>query len=249
MTELPPIASILFLAWDRYDLTVRTLTNNLARANYPYELLVCDQGSSDPRVVSFLQGLEPVYLRKNSRNEGVGHSFNQLYLRSKGKHIVLLGNDLECEQDWLLTMVSYLNQVPNSGLCSIDWGHQGVPPTETKFGIPARYLTPQLNRCFGVTAFRRELVDKIGLFHSGYGVYGLEDSDFNERVNRSGFNSFYLPGMSSLHLDSDVGNNTPYRRVKDESLQGNANVLGQRLKQFEIGEGLVELLPERREPL
>ena len=244
------IASILFLTMDRPELTRRTLTANMQRAGYAFELLACDQGSSTDENRRFLQKeLECNYLRFNTRNEGVGKAFGQLYLRSAGDYIVLLGNDLECQQNWLADLVFYLDNVPNSGLASINWGHGSTPPLSEKFGIKAHYLTPELNRCFGVTAFRRELVEKIGLFHAGYKEYGLEDSDFNERVNRSGFNSFYIPKQFSLHLDNDVGSGTAYRKAKDDSMNDNLQIFQKRMALFEQGLGLVEPLPKLRDPI
>jgi GT2 family glycosyltransferase len=243
------LASVLFLTLDRHELTKRTLTANALRAGYPFELLACDQGSSDDRNARFINSLYPEYFRMNSRNEGVGKAFNQLFLRSKGDYIVLLGNDLECQQNWLSDLVKYLDAVPDSGLASLHWGHGSTPPLSEKFGVKAHFLDSKLNRCFGVTAFRRAMVDKIGLFHEGYREYGLEDSDLNERVNRAGFNSFYIPNHFSLHLDNDYGQTTPYRRAKDEAMAYNLGVFQKRVEGFDRGEGLVDQLPAMRDAI
>jgi GT2 family glycosyltransferase len=241
-------ASILLLCWERYDTMVKVLDNVLNNAGYPYQLLITDQGSKDPRVVQYLDSLSPYYFRKNSRNEGVGKSQSQMFLRSTGDYIVLLGNDLDLDKDWLKKGVEYLDAVPNSGLASFDWGHDSTPPLSRKLGVDAHFLNAKLNRCFGVTMFKRRVVDEIGLFYDGYHEYGLEDSDWNERVNLAGFSSFYVPGIKSRHLENDVGEKSEYRAMKDESMQKNADIFWQRLAKFnEVG--IREPLPPMMDPI
>lgn len=209
--------------------------------------MVCDQGSKDKRVIDLIEFYKPSYFRKNSKNEGCGKSFNQLYLRSRGEIIVLMGNDIECAKGWLEVMCAYLKDVMHSGLCSIDWGHGSTPPVTEKYGIKARYLNSELNRCFGVTGMKRELIEKVGLFHEGYGPYGLEDSDLNERVNRMGFTSFYLPYTRSKHLCEDVGVDSEYRKAKDESLSKNVIIFNKRIAA--LNAMCYEPLPELEEPI
>jgi GT2 family glycosyltransferase len=250
------MTSILFLTLDRFSLTVRTLTNNLKNAGAaPVEILACDNGSTDKRVPHFLQSFQPrmKYLRLNSRNEGIGKAFNQLYLRSSGDYIVLLGNDLELDTNWLAQGIRYLEEVEmarcKAGMVAFDWGHSGLPPLSTKNGVTAHFLTPTLNRCFGVTMFKRELVEQVGLFCEEYGPYGLDDSDLNERVNLMGFTSFYVPGVKCRHLDNDVGSVTEYRKTKDESMGKNLEVFSRRLAGFgDHSIPLREPLPPMRDP-
>jgi len=241
-------ASLLMLTWERFEITQRVLTRNLARTSIDYELLVCDQGSKDKRVIEMVDSFLPNYFRKNSKNEGCGKAFNQLFLRCTGDYIVLLGNDIELPEKWLEIAIGYLDLIPNSGLASFNWGHDGVPPVSTKFGIKAHHLNGHLNRCFGVTVFRRELIRQIGLFHEGFGPYGLEDSDLNERANMAGFNSFYVPNMMSEHLVHDVGENSDYRRMKDESMGNNLTIFSARCQGFHE-KGVREPLPAMRDSL
>jgi len=246
------LASLMMISWERHDVTKRVLEKSLSNHGLPQsmvELLVCDQGSTDQRVVPMIEGFRPAYFRRNSGNEGCAHSFNQLYLRSTGEFLVLMGNDIEMPDGWLAKAVKYLELVPNSGLAAIDWGHSGVPPLSTKCGVEAHFLTPTLNRCFGVTVFRRSLIEALGFFEECYGPYGIEDSSWNERVNRAGYNSFYVPGLKSRHLVHDVGERTEYRRMKDESLSRNAAIFSERVRAWDAGASLVEPLPPMREPV
>ncbi len=239
------------LTIDRYELTKKVYDINRNRAmsaNCELELLVCDNGSQDRRVVEEFR--YAAYHRVNSKNEGINKSFNQLYLRAKGDIICILGNDIEMPEHWLKEAMFYVERVDKCGIIGFDWGHGGVPEPTLRDGVSARWLDPVFNRVFGSWVVSRNLIDKIGLFHEGYGPYGIEDSDFNERVNRAGFHSLYHPTLKSKHLGWDVGADSPYRKMKDQSLQANAQLFGHRMREFEGPfKNLIDPLPEMREPI
>lgn len=248
--------SLMMLTIDRFEVTVQTFRQVMeaARVNlHPtaqLELLVCDNGSLDKRLVSFFANQGCHYQRINMRNEGVGKAFNQLFLRSTGKFCAFIGNDIEMPAGWLNAAIQMLTWVPKPGLIGFDWGHGHTPPMSKKFNIDAHWLTPTLNRVFGNWVFRRELVEDMGLFHEGYGPYGIEDSDVNERANRLGYNSCYLPNMRSRHVVWDNGQQTEYRKMKDKSLSDNCTIFGERLKAWDAGTlPLREPLPPMRDVL
>lgn len=246
--------SLLMLTMDRYELTGLTLQKNLLHAtrHHDFELLVADNGSKDKRVINFIQGVTCLkYFRENKTNEGVGRAFNQLYLRATGDYICLLGNDIELPNYWMDEMVKYAAGVPNSGIIGMDWGHNGMPPLTEKFGIHGHWLTPMLNRVFGVWLMRREVIEKVGLFPEHYDVYGLEDSSFNERVNRSQFNSVYVPNThwKSKHVGTGDHDKGDYRKMKDLSMGRNLHLLSLDVAKWDKGAELKEPLPTERGPI
>ena len=123
----PGLVSVFSLTIDRYELTKETITKNFERAKQfaPIEWLVADNGSKDRRVVEFV-ARHPLlaYHRVNSKNEGVSHAFNQLYLRSKGEYLCFMGSDLELPEGWLQEMLGYLRTGPNIGMVPIVTGKQ-----------------------------------------------------------------------------------------------------------------------------
>lgn len=248
--------SLMMITIDRFEVTSECWKQIIASAkvkldpSIQLELLVCDNGSKDPRIVAFMKQQNLHYHRINMHNEGVGKAFNQLLLRSTGKFCAILGNDIEMPNGWLNEAVRMLTLIPNGGLIGFDWGHGHTPPITRRFNIEAHWLDEKLNRVFGSWVFRRSMADTMGLFYEGYGPYGIEDSDVNERANRLGYNSCYLPNMKSRHLVWDSGMQTEYRRQKDESLSRNCTIFGERLKQWDAGTlELNEKLPEMRDPL
>lgn len=240
--------SIMMLTIDRFQETKKSLSHNLKELK-DYELLVADNGSSDKRVIEYIASLKPKYHRINSSNEGVAHAFNQLFLRSSGDYIVLLGNDITLPVGWFAEAKKYIDHVPNCGIVGFDWGHGQIPPISKKFGAIAHYLTPKFNRVFGVWVLHRRVIENVGLFNQSFIGYGLEDSDMNERVNRAGFNSLYLPNMKSHHLCNDAGKTTEYRKMKDNYLKHNLGVFHSLIAQYDQGESIVAPLPIACNPL
>lgn len=245
--------SILLLSIDRFDLLKRTLVYNLENIGCEYELLVCDNGSKDKRVIEFLEAQKPAYFRKNSINEGCGRAFNQLFLRAKGSHIALMSNDILWCKNWGQEMVTWADKVTDSGIVGLLFRPGGFAPLQEKHGHKAHFViqtgSQEMSRVFGPNLFRREVVEKVGLFSEEFGPYGLEDSDFNERVTKSGLNSFYIPALRSEHLDEDSGQSTDYRKAKDMSLAANDKIFNERRAQRELTGQFKDPLPPMRDPL
>lgn len=240
--------SILQICWNRLETTRQVMCHNLIRVGRVYELLVVDNGSTEP-VPELIEKFNPEHFRRNSRNEGVGKALNQLFLRAEGDYIAVLGNDILMPELWGRIAMEYADKMPNCGLIGFDWGYGGLPPICKRLGVVAHHVNRNhQNRVFGNWFFKRRLVEEIGFFHEGYGPYGIEDSDFNERVIQAGFNSFYIPDLKSEHLCIDAGEDSEYRRMKDESLRKNSDIFDQRILKFQE-DGVREPLPPMREPL
>lgn len=247
--------SILTLVWDRFQVTTETVNRNFdaAQAFEEMEWLVADQGSKDRKVIDFVARHHLTkYHRLNKRNEGISKAFNQLYLRSKGDIIMLMGSDIVMPRGWLKEMVGYVRGVPNSGIIGMSWGGVQIPDlTKSEDGIVGHWLTPVLDRVFGAMMFRRQVVEEIGFFNEGFpGPYGCEDSEFNARVNKAGYRSLYVPeqNFKSFHAGVGTQDQGEYRAMKDKSLGHNVRFLGQRLEEIAKGDFKIPL-PEAREPL
>jgi glycosyltransferase involved in cell wall biosynthesis len=247
--------SFMMITIDRFNVTPHVWKENIknAKVDLPsdveLEFLVCDNGSLDKRIKEYFLKEDLHYFRNNAKNEGVGHAFNQLYLRSTGDFIAILGNDIKMPPGWLAKCLDFYKRVPKAGLIGHNWGHSGVPELTVQHGVGAHYLTPHLNRVFGAWFLSKALIEDLGLFDERFGLYGLEDSAMNEKVNRAGYNSFYLPFTRSSHLISDVGENSHYRKMKDRSLAENLQIFLNIVAEWDAGAPLKTPLPEMRDPL
>lgn len=243
-------ASLLFMTMDRLEETKQTLNTNLYNHgcdNLEIELLWCDNGSKNQELIEFVKSKNPFYSRLNKRNEGCAKGFNQLYLRSRGEYIIMMGNDVLMPDGWLKEMINYADHVPNAGLIGVECA-AGKPDISFQFGCYAHFLNPKHPKVFGVTLIKRRLIEEIGLFHDGFGVYGLEDSDFNLRATRAGFTSLYVPKMKSTHIGEDCGTTSEYRKMKDDSIALNDKIINELVLKYPTS-NLKEPLPELRDPL
>lgn len=243
--------SICMLTLNRFHVTVRVLNENRKHlAGFgDVEFLIADNGSEDDRIVHWTRDfLKPAYHRVNSENEGVARSFNQLMLRAKGEYICLVGNDIRMPPRWAKTFLGWAQCVPEAGIIGMQCT-QPTPPLTAYKGVGAYFLDGKIDKVFGNMFFSRSVLDKVGGFCEEFHPYGLEDSDFNNRVTMAGLKSFYIPNAKTYHVCEDSGTDSDYRRMKDESLTRGLDVLGKRLaKQKETGIFL-EPLPELRDPL
>ena len=229
--------AIMFLTLDRYELTKQAIDTSLANVGYSnYNIFVADNGSSDGRTLTYLNDSKFWYVKKFKDNMGVSKAFNHLIHEAKGYDAyVFLGNDIIMPNNWLAEWVNTHIAIGNEvGIMGIECAIPPCPESVYK-GINMHKIELG-DRVFGCWYVPKAVIDKVGYFFEYPGTYGIEDSDYNERVTRSGFTSFYLSNsrFKSNHLDLDVGSNSEYRQMKDRSLQINASAFSFRLNEYYI---------------
>jgi GT2 family glycosyltransferase len=188
----------------------------LARSNYPYELLVCDNGSTDERVIDYIRSLKPAVHILNRENRGIAPMHNILLKLAKGDYFCLIGNDIELPHNWLSDLVTTYEKIPDAGMAGIHCVSD-LPAVEP---IGDQLVRPSWN-VFGTMFWSREVFNKVGYFFEGYTPYGLDDSDYHYRLNKMGYQNFYLGAQRSIHIGEDMGQNSEYRQMKNESLAQN----------------------------
>jgi GT2 family glycosyltransferase len=233
--------SILLNTIDRYELTKQCLTAALDRANYDnYELLVCDNGSTDQRVISLVESFQPVYFRQNPKNEGNYQMLNQLMLRADGDAFCVIDNDIMLPESWLFELVRLHEIIPDSGVsgieCVVKNGQEAV--------IAGQNVLQTAGAVFGLKFFSKALVDAIGYFCEDYGTYGLGDTDFGMRAQYAGYENYYLAGMKSEHRGVGQYDSGEYRKHKTENIKQHQKVLGKNLRRYRAGDYYIAA-PER----
>lgn len=216
MTE--NLVSICVVTLDRFDLAAKCVGPALANCGYGmYELLCCDNGSQDRRVIDYIASLNPVWHRLNPDNRGYGPCLNQMMLRANGEFIAIIDPDISLPAGWLARLVDTYKYVVSQG---VDAGIAGIHCVEQLW--PERQvgeLTIHAGwHTFGIKFFRRELLSRVGYYHEAFQPYGLEDVHVNHRINRMGLTNFYLHGMEALHEGNDVGDQSEYRKMKWDCL-------------------------------
>lgn len=181
--------AIIFLDYERHQHTKAAL-KSIAAANYPFDLFTIQK-------------------------KGVSAAINEGIAKAKGYDaIVTCANDIVMPDGWLAKMVETVKAIPNTGMCGIHC----VESLELPELINHQFIHPAFT-AFGNVMIPTKVFDAVGVFNEDYDPYGMQDGDFAYRLNKAGFINYYIHGMKSEHIGHDVGEQTEYRKMKDEGLK------------------------------
>lgn len=124
----PPLVSVVFVTYKRFDLLKKTVESFLRNTDYPrLELVVADDGSG-PEIQARIRTLPFDVFALSDRNRGLGANNNNGYRRCSGKYILMLQDDWECmgPPDYLANSVAVMEANPEVGI--INFGGAPHPP-------------------------------------------------------------------------------------------------------------------------
>lgn len=212
--------TILLLSIDRHYELTKYIDRALKNAGIKYQLAVSDNGSKDTKVKEWIESKKPVVFFDNGYNYGTAQSLNRMIqATADSDYWVFIGNDIEMPNDWLKSLVETMERIPTSGVVGIDWRH--LTYEEKQINNVKVWDTTNV---FGTMCISKECRNKVGAFTEDYGVYGLWDSDFSLRCKVAGLDIYYIKDLRSKHEGSDVGEQTEYRKMKDDSLKAAAPI-------------------------
>lgn len=156
--------SIVISAYNRPELLQRSLESLWANTDYPYELIVHDDGSREETTAYLCKILQQgkigtLILNPPEHNRGLGTSVNRAVYISEGKYIVKVNGDDEFEPGWLAKAIKVMQTYPEIGLLHLaaydysaihnsrfpnDYWPPGVDRTtihrENRNGVPIRIV-------------------------------------------------------------------------------------------------------------
>lgn len=225
LADLPPVTVIL-LTKDRPDLLAASTAGVLRGTDYPaLELLVVDNGSTDPEALALLDTLAPTPRVRVLRRPGPFNfsALNNGAVReASGEVLVLLNNDTEMpDPAWLRELVRYAVR-PDVGVTGARLLHRDgtlqhggmvlgpagrathvlrgaprdAPGYEGQLAVP-RDLSAVTGACL---AIRREVWERVGGMDEGLPV-AWNDVDMCQRVRRAGLRVVWTPDAVLLHLE------------------------------------------------
>ncbi|RIL11832.1 MAG: hypothetical protein DCC75_01625 [Proteobacteria bacterium] len=229
--ELPqpsPLVSIIIPTRDRRDLLERCIESILSKSSYRnFEILVIDNGSSDPATLEYLNTGEKekrFQVLRDNRPFNFSRLNNSAAAQAKGSILGFLNNDLELiTPDWLEEMLSYFSRegvgavgarlwYPNDTLQhgGITVGIGGVAGHAHKCfakGDPGYFNRAALPGCFsGVTAacmlVRRQVFEKIKGFDEENLTIAFNDVDLSLRICEAGSRIVWTPYAEFYHYES-----------------------------------------------
>lgn len=214
--EKYPLVSIILLNYngERFSKLWRSI---FEINNYPnYEIIFIDNGSRDGSLELFVN-LSKNYKRVKTKiirlenNIGYSKANNLGVTHTRGKYVVLLSNDIEVDNDWLINMIKVFENdesiaVAQSAMYSLyDKNQRDYQCNHIDaFGFchPPR-LSNDVEEVFysegAVMFIRKSVIDKVGgLFDEDYFMFD-EDIDFCWRVRLRGYKVCVVPSSKVYH--------------------------------------------------
>ncbi len=215
LTKTPNLASIIILNYNTLKITSDCIKSVLALTEYPAEMIVVDNGSTDGSV-AWLKKQNYLTLISNKNNRGWTAANNQGIRVSKGAYCLLLNSDtIVRTRGWLKAMIR-LAQPPDVATVGAKLLYQDgtiqhiggsihdVNPFHPFDGAPAdipeslkvREVPFNTGACLLI---KKSVIERVGLLDEKY-VFGYGDVDYGLRCLEAGFRNLYCPSSILTHL-------------------------------------------------
>lgn len=212
------------VTYNRLELTKKTLDNIFKVTNFPFELVIVDNASSD-ETVSYLKEILPnkslndnyigAKLLCNSNNLGIAIGRNQtMLLAGNSDWYATLDNDVLLPEGWLKKCIDIMTLNAKYGMIGVNFESVKYPLVDV--GPYKVQHKKEGNLGTACMVFSKKVHKMIGFFNDkDYGKYGLEDSDYGFRTRVAGFQLGYLED-EGVHLGEDSADKGEYRKFKTE---------------------------------
>ncbi|MCB0209525.1 MAG: glycosyltransferase family 2 protein [Anaerolineae bacterium] len=196
----------------------------LRRQTYPHlEIILADNGSTDESLELTRRDYPEVDILEIGENLGYAGAINRGVLHASGQIIVPLNNDTEAHPGWAQAIVDALVRYPDAGMVASKillfnerdkihsagdaFGIDGIPINRGVWQKDTGQFDGDsyiFGGCGGAVAYRRSMLDDIGLFDEELFMY-LEDVDLNWRAQLAGYRVVFAPQAIVYHHVSATG--------------------------------------------
>lgn len=198
--------------------------NALQSQTYPHlEIILVDNGSTDESVALTRRDFPNVKVIGLGQNLGLTGAINRGIEQARGEIIVPLNNDTEVAPGWAQALVDALEAYPEAGIVACKmllfderdklhsagdgFGIDGIPINRGVWQKDEGQFDNDIyifGGCGGAVAYRRTMLDDIGLFDEELFMY-LEDVDLNWRAQLAGYRAVFAPQAVVYHHLSATG--------------------------------------------
>ncbi len=206
---------------------LRDCLESICRQRYrPLQCIVVDDGSTDRSTGLIADEFPDLRLVRLPGNTGFAHAANAGMRLAAGEIIALLNNDAVAEPTWIEELVAALDRHPRAGsaaskmlLCDPPDALNSAGDLVRRSGVPDSRGVWEPDRgqfdreeevfggCGGAVAFRRCMLDEIGLFDERFHMY-CEDVDLAFRAQYAGYRCIYAPRAVVRHRLGASGGGT-----------------------------------------
>lgn len=208
---------IVIAVWNLKKYTENCIESIIKNTDYPYRLIVVDNGSED-KTRLYLEGLKndprlkghDYTLIRNDKNLGATKALNQGLEISKGDYAMILNNDTVMTKGWLTEMVKMAESLPDIGIANPNSNNLGARKpwwmSLDKYaeGLMKKHrgkymeMATAVGFCYMV---KREVINKIGILSEEYGLGNFEETEYSIRAARAGYKSVLSVGSYVWHKE------------------------------------------------
>lgn len=232
---------VLILTYKQRDKTIACLTDLLGTQDFPFKVLVWDNGSQDDTLASVREKFPAVITHYSEENLGVAGGRNasaKLAISKYGAtHILFLDNDILVEPGFVgslfqpfeadsqigqtqakLRFIHDRSLINDGGGARISFVFWRVKPVGIGEPDRGQYDEPRpCISCGGAMMVRTDIFQQLNGFDPIFGPFGPEDLDFSLRLQEAGFKAMYIPNAVGYHQVSHTfgeGYSEEYARHK-----------------------------------
>ncbi|MGB2706244.1 MAG: glycosyltransferase family 2 protein [Candidatus Omnitrophota bacterium] len=202
---------IIIPIWNQLDYTKSCIEHILKNTNYPYRLILVDNGS-DSETRNYLEGLKKskiaeIDLIRNEKNLGFVKAINQGLKASNAPYVCILNNDTLPAFGWLTALVEFAEKHPRVGLLNpLCNGHAERKMTVNEYArsvsVSNKNKYMEMNQCQGFAMLiKREVIRRIGYLDERFGIGGFDDTDYSMRAHIAGYQSVCLYSSYVYHRE------------------------------------------------
>jgi len=212
-------ASLVVINWNGASFLDACLDSLLSEVGLEDKIIVVDNDSADHSVDLLRAYFPQIKLIRSGGNLGYAGGANVGIRAARGDIIVLLNPDIEVCSGWLVALKSVLAH-ERIGVAGCKLLYPGGRIIQHAGGIIRGYRAAPDHFGYGqvddgrwdelrdvdyVTgaafAFRRDLVQVVGLFDEGFYPAYSEEVDFCIRVRNAGYRVVYAPDATAIHYE------------------------------------------------
>jgi O-antigen biosynthesis protein len=215
-----PLVSVIVPTYNA-KAVIRACLDSLLKIDYSrLTITVVDDSSQDGTAELVREHYPGVNVLSTPKNMGFAGSVNLGIRRTEGDILALLNMDTVVDKMWLRPLVEALISDKNVGLVGSKIFFEDNKTLQHAGGLfRANGVSVHIGRgeldqgqyddpmdvgylCGASIAFRRELLETVGLFDEGYRPLYYEDTDFAFRIKKKGFKIRYIPESRLIHKEN-----------------------------------------------
>lgn len=212
-----PLVSIIVVNWNGKEFLKECLKALSYQSFKDFEIIIVDNGSKDGSVEFIRKNYPKCRIIGNSCNKGFAIGNNQGIKIANGKYIALINNDAEADPNWLIELLKIAEEDYSVGMVAskiyllghdkildnvghliyrdgINRGRGRLEKDYGQYDKREEVLFP--SGCAAL--YRKEMLDKIGLFDEDFFAYG-DDTDIGLRGRLAGWKCVFAPKAIVYH--------------------------------------------------